>query len=70
MLCITSLSLLLRLKTTVFTPKLERLRGLEDIYSTLLRYYPETLFLDDVDKKMKQVRKEISTLEQPTTTAK
>ena len=33
-----------------------------------MRYYPETLFLDDVDKKMKQVRKEINLLEQPTTT--
>ncbi len=55
---------------SIYTKKLERLRGLEDIYSTLLRYYPETLFLDDVDKKMKEVRKQISTLEQPTTTAK
>ena len=55
---------------SIYTKKLERLRGLEDIYSTLLRYYPETLFLDDVNKKMKQVKKEISTLEQPTTTAK
>lgn len=53
---------------SIYTKKLERLRGLEDIYSTLMRYYPETLFLDDVDKKMKQVRKEINLLEQLTTT--
>ena len=55
---------------SIYTKKLERLKGLEDIYSTLLRYYPETLFIDDVEKKMKQVNKEISTLEQPITSTK
>ena len=55
---------------SIYTKKLERLKGLKDIYSTLLRYYPETLFIDDVEKKMKQVNKEISTLEQPITSTK
>ena len=55
---------------SIYTKKLERLRGLDEIYSTLLRYYPETLFLDDVDKKMKQVNKQISLLEQATTSTK
>ena len=55
---------------SIYTKKLERLKGLKDIYSTLLRYYPETLFIDDVEKKMMQVNKEISTLEQPITSTK
>ena len=39
------------------------LKELKDIYETLTRYYPETLFLEDLDKKMNRVTKEIALLE-------
>lgn len=48
---------------SIFTKKLERLKSLSPIYSTLTRYYPETLFLEDLDKKMEKVEKEIELLE-------
>lgn len=52
---------------SVIMKKLERLKGLQDIYDTLTRYYPETLFLEDLDKKMSQVAKEIALLEKNNT---
>lgn len=52
---------------SVISKKLARLNELEEIYSTLTRYYPETLFLEDLDKKMKRVAKEISLLNNNTT---
>jgi len=48
---------------SVFTKKLERLKGLNSIYKTILRYYPETLYLEDIDDKMKRVDKEINLLD-------
>ena len=48
---------------SIFTKKLERLKNLKTIYATLIRYYPETLFLEDLDKKMAKVDKEIRILE-------
>ena len=47
--------------------KLTRLKALDEIYQTLLRYYPETLFIEDIDKKMKRVSSEIATIEKNTT---
>lgn len=47
---------------SIITKKMERLMELETIQETLLRYYPETLYLNDINKKMKRVSKEISTL--------
>ena len=44
-----------------------RLKALDEIYQTLLRYYPETLFIEDIDKKMKRVSSEIATIEKNTT---
>lgn len=43
--------------------KLSRLKELNEIYQTLLRYYPETLFIEEVDKKMNRVTKEIAIIE-------
>lgn len=40
---------------SIITKKLERLNITKELYSTILRYYPETLFLDDLDKKMKVI---------------
>ncbi len=47
--------------------KLSRLKELSEIYQTLLRYYPETLFIEEVDKKMDRVAKEIATIEKNNT---
>ena len=48
---------------SIYTKKLERLKGLNSIYKTLLRYYPETLYLEDIEDKMKRVEKEIALLD-------
>ena len=48
---------------SILSKQLSRLKELKDIYETLTRYYPETLFLEDLDKKMNRVTKEIALLE-------
>ena len=60
---------LLPMKSTnsVYYKKLERLKDLQGIYDIITRYYPETLFLEDLDDKMERVAKEISLLENNTT---
>ena len=52
---------------SVYYKKLDRLKGLQGIYDIITRYYPETLFLEDLDKKMERAAKEISLLENNTT---
>ena len=47
--------------------KQERLEDLIQQYNTLLRYYPETLFLADLDKRMTQVYTELKQFDQNTT---
>lgn len=47
--------------------KQERLEDLIQQYNTLLRYYPETLFLEDLDKRMTQVYTELKQFDQKTT---
>ena len=39
--------------------KLERLEGAKETYDAILRYYPETLFMDDISKKLEEIQKEI-----------
>jgi outer membrane protein assembly factor BamD len=48
--------------------KLDRLLELKQQYDVILRYYPETLFLSELDDKMKTVNSEIEKLEPTTTT--
>lgn len=43
--------------------KLDRLKDLKELYNNIVRYYPETLFEEDLIKKMKTVDKEINTFE-------
>ena len=43
--------------------KLDRLEDLKELYYNIIRYYPETLFEEDLTKKMKIVDKEINTFE-------
>ena len=52
---------------SIYYKKLERLKDLQGIYDNITRYYPETLFLEDLDKKMERAAKEISLLENNTT---
>ena len=48
---------------SVYYKKLNRLKDLQGTYDIITRYYPETLFLEDLDKKMERAAKEISLLE-------
>ena len=43
--------------------KLDRLKDLKELYNNIVRYYPETLFEEDLIKKMKTIDKEINTFE-------
>ena len=52
---------------SVYYKKLDRLKDLQGVYDIITRYYPETLFLEDLDDKMERVAKEISLLENNTT---
>jgi outer membrane protein assembly factor BamD len=52
---------------SIYYKKLDRLKDLQGIYDIITRYYPETLFLEDLDKKMERAAKEISLLENNTT---
>tara|TARA_B000000532_G_C18783163_1_gene369185 strand:- start:82 stop:894 length:813 start_codon:yes stop_codon:yes gene_type:complete len=42
--------------------KLERLEGAKETYDAILRYYPETLFIEDISKKLEEIQKEIMTI--------
>ena len=52
----------------MFSKKLDRLQELQQQYEVILRYYPETLFLSELEDKMKTVNTEIDKLKQTTTT--
>jgi len=47
--------------------KLERLEGAKETYNAILRYYPETLFMDDISKKLEEVQKQIKTIKETNT---
>ena len=42
--------------------KLERLEGAIETHNAILRYYPETLFMDDISEKLEQIRKQIKNI--------
>ena len=44
---------------SIYTKKEERLKELQKEYDLILRYYPETPFLDDLNKKMDNVNSEL-----------
>lgn len=52
---------------SIISKKLERLNTTKELYATLLRYYPETLFLSALDKKMKRINNEIDLINSTTT---
>ncbi len=49
---------------SVLTKKQARLEELEQQYATILRYYPETFFIEELDRKMEEVNKEFNLLAQ------
>ena len=49
---------------SVLTKKQARLEELEQQYATILRYYPETFFIEELDRKMEVVNKEFNLLSQ------
>lgn len=49
---------------SIVAKKQERLEALIQQYNTLLRYYPETLFLEDLDKRMAEVYNELKQFDQ------
>jgi outer membrane protein assembly factor BamD len=44
---------------SIFSKKEKRLKELQEQYNLILRYYPETLFLVDLDNKIKKVNSEL-----------
>jgi len=52
---------------SVFSKKEERLNEIQQQYDLILRYYPETLFLEDLNQKMERVNTELLQLNTKTT---
>ena len=55
---------------SVFSKKEARLKELEQQYALILRYYPETLFLMNLNSKMEKVNKELEQYNTTTTLSK
>jgi len=53
---------------SIESKKLERLDELKGLYGQILRYYPETVFMDDLQKKMQNVNSEIQSIKNQNTT--
>ncbi len=49
---------------SIQSKKLDRLKELKLLYSSIVKYYPETIFIDQLSSKMDIVEKEINTFEQ------
>ncbi len=48
---------------SIQSKKLDRLKELKLLYSSIVKYYPETIFIDQLSSKMEIVEKEINTFE-------
>ena len=55
---------------SIFTLKKERFVDAQEIGNTLLRYFPESIFLKDIGRKFKNIEKELTLIEQLTTNTK
>ena len=42
--------------------KLERLEGAKETYNAILRYYPETVYMEDISKKLEEIQNQIQTI--------
>ena len=47
---------------SILNKKLERLEGAIETHNAILRYYPETLFMDDISEKLEQILKQIKNI--------
>ena len=55
---------------SVYSKKEARLKELQQQYNLILRYYPETLFMVDLNDKMEKVNKELKQFNTTTTLSK
>ena len=55
---------------SIFDKKEERLVEAKELGDSLLDYFPESLFLEDIEKKFKNIEKELTSFDQPTTNTK
>ena len=53
---------------SILSKKRSRLKELQQHYDIILRYYPETLFLKDLNEKMEKVNTELEQINKKTTT--
>ena len=51
---------------SISNKKQERFKELVQQYNTIIRYYPESLFLEDLDRKMLKVNKDLESIQQAT----
>ena len=49
---------------SIQSKKLDRLKELKQLHSSIIKYYPETIFLDQLSSRMEAIEKEINTFEQ------
>ena len=49
---------------SIQSKKLDRLKELKQLHSSIIKYYPETIFLDQLSSRMETIEKEINTFEQ------
>ena len=47
---------------SVPSKKLERLEGAKETYDAILRYYPETLFMEDISEKVQDINEQIKSI--------
>ncbi len=55
---------------SVFSKKETRLNDAKESHNTLLRYFPETLFIKELNEKKENIEKELTLINQPITTSK
>ena len=52
---------------SVPSKRLERLEGAKDTYEAILRYYPESLFMEDISEKLDEIQKQIKKIKENNT---
>ena len=52
---------------SVPSKRLERLEGAKDTYEAILRYYPESLFMEDISEKLDEIQKQIQKIKENNT---
>ena len=52
---------------SVPSKRLERLEGAKDTYEAILRYYPESLFMEDISEKLDEIQEQIKKIKENNT---